>query len=243
MSSVQIGKTNIPYTVRESLKTKRMTIHLTPDTMEVVVPQETSYDSVEAFVERKRAWVYQKREELLERAARIIGGRPMRHVSGAKIAFRGRLMPLEVVETSEKSIRVEYKGKFIVHVPLEIAADEREDAVRTALDHWIRERVEQDCTVLVRSYCKKLDLEAKGLRVKEQKHLWGSCGKDRIININWKLGRAPKKVLEYVVAHEVCHLKYRNHSDEFWQLLRSVFNEVDECKRWLEVNGGEGIDV
>jgi len=81
-----------------------------------------------------------------------------------------------------------------------------------------------------------IQLFPKGFRIKDQKHLWGSCGKDNIININWKLIQAPKQILEYVVVHELCHLKHRNHSDAFWTLVGSVFPEVDRCKRWFGSN-------
>lgn len=243
LHSVQIGNTTIEYTIRESAKAKRMTIHITPDNMEVVVPAGTDEVSAYAFVERKRGWVYQKREELIERALRITELRPAHYRTGAKIAFRGRMMKLVIQEAFVESIQIDYMSKFMVSVPDTISGDEQDRQIRKALDAWITHRVEQDCATFIRGYSERLKLEPKGFRVKEQKHLWGSCGKDNIININWKLGRAPKKVLEYVVAHEICHLKYRNHSEAFWQLLRSVFNEVDECKKWLEENGSEGYDA
>ena len=74
------------------------------------------------------------------------------------------------------------------------------------------------------------------MRFKEQKHIWGSLSKDGIINVNWHLAFAPKQILEYVVAHEVCHLKYRNHSKKFWELLGSVLPNWNDCKSWLEKN-------
>jgi predicted metal-dependent hydrolase len=54
------------------------------------------------------------------------------------------------------------------------------------------------------------------VRIKDQKHVWGSCGPDRIVNLNWHLIFAPKTVLEYAVVHELCHLRHRNHDRSFW---------------------------
>ena len=96
-------------------------------------------------------------------------------------------------------------------------------------------------SLLIWVYCKKLQLFPKGSRIKDHKHLWGSCGKDNIININWKLIQAPKQIIEYVVVHELCHLKFRNHSDAFWVFLSSVFPEIDRCKRWLDSNEEWGL--
>jgi hypothetical protein len=58
--------------------------------------------------------------------------------------------------------------------------------------------------------------QTQGVRIKDQKHVWGSCGPDRIVNLNWHLIFAPKTVLEYAVVHELCHLRHRNHDRSFW---------------------------
>ncbi|MCK5200890.1 MAG: DUF45 domain-containing protein, partial [Spirochaetales bacterium] len=68
MTEIIIGNTVIPYTVRESHRSKKLTINITPNDMEVVVPESTSEDKIISFVKRKRNWIYEKREELLETA-------------------------------------------------------------------------------------------------------------------------------------------------------------------------------
>ena len=69
---------------------------------------------------------------------------------------------------------------------------------------------------------KKIGILPKGIRIKGQKKLWGSCVDNHIINLNWRLGLFPRKVFEYVVAHEMCHLRHMNHSKEFWNLVDST---------------------
>jgi predicted metal-dependent hydrolase len=66
--------------------------------------------------------------------------------------------------------------------------------------------------------------------------MWGSCGQDRQIHLNWHLIFAPRPVFEYAVVHELCHLKHRNHEPEFWQLVGSILPDWQSRKDWLDKN-------
>ncbi len=237
MTEIIIGNTVIPYTVRTSQRSKKLTINITPNDMEVVVPESTSEDKIISFVKRKRNWIYEKREELLETALKQENEGLVHYRTGAKIIYRGRRVKLYIERADIDKISVRYQNGFYIQVPVVLEDEYNDQAIELALTDWMKDRVRQDCEIFSRKYGKLLGLKPKGIRIKEQKHLWGSCGKDNIININWKLIQAPKQILEYVVVHEICHLKYRNHSAKFWGLLRSVFGEIEICKRWLDKTG------
>jgi len=234
MTEIIIGNTVIPYTVRTSQRSKKLTINITPNDMEVVVPESTSEDKIISFVKRKRNWIYEKREELLETALKQENESLVHYRTGAKIIYRGRRVKLYIERSDIDKISIRYQNGFYIQIPVALQDEYNDQAIESTLTDWMKERVRQDCEIFSRKYGKLLGLQPKGIRIKEQKHLWGSCGHDEILNFNWKLVNAPKQVLEYVVAHEVCHLKYRNHSDEFWGLLRSVFGEIEICRKWLE---------
>jgi hypothetical protein len=78
--------------------------------------------------------------------------------------------------------------------------------------------------------------EAQGCRIKDQKHVWGSCGIDRVVNLNWQLVFAPRTVLEYAVVHELCHLRHRNHDRSFWGLVGTILPDWEARKVWLDQN-------
>jgi len=234
MAEIIIGNCVIPYTVRTSPQSKRLTIHLTPNDMEVVVPESTSEDRILSFVKKKRNWIYEKREELLETALKQEQDSLVHYRTGAKILYRGRRVKLYIERTGGDQLSIRYRNGFYIQVPVSLQDEYNDEVIESALTDWMKERIRQDCESFSRKYENLLGLQSKGIRIKGQKHLWGSCGHDQILNFNWRLVKAPKQVLEYVVAHEVCHLKYRNHSDEFWGLLRSVFSEIEICRKWLE---------
>ena len=70
-----------------------------------------------------------------------------------------------------------------------------------------------------------------------QKTLWGSCSPKDVISLNWRLIAAPREVFEYVVVHELCHLRERNHSSRFWGLVEELMPDYRERRAWLKEHG------
>ena len=82
-------------------------------------------------------------------------------------------------------------------------------------------------------YGKQFGLTPRSMRVTDIANGWGSCGPEGSILINWHLIFAPMKVLEYVVAHELVHLRHRSHGPEFWELLGHILPDFQVPKAWL----------
>ena len=232
MPSLTVGNTHIPFEIRHTPTSHRRRIILTPDKVEVVVPEGDNNDAILTFMHSRRRWIYEKREEMREKISNSISVHPERFVTGAKILYRGRRMRLEVRSHKNKSIGVEYRNGFFIQRPENCSDFE----IKAALEEWLKDRVRNDVGVFVNRYSKKLRVVPKGVRVKPFKHLWGSCGKNGIIHLNWQLIFAPKSVLEYAVVHELCHLQYRNHSPEFWVKVREVLPDYELRKNWLDRN-------
>lgn len=81
-----------------------------------------------------------------------------------------------------------------------------------------------------------LNVEIKRVKLSSAKGRWGSCSSKKNVNINWKLIFAPKVVINYVILHEVCHLKHMNHSKDFWDLVKTHDSDYKEHKKWLNAN-------
>ena len=146
-------------------------------------------------------------------------------------------MMLKVRSIPGHTIVTSYRSGFYVDVPRSVPLDDRDGTIRHVLELWLRRRVEDDATTFARRYSRKLGQEPKAIRIKDQKHLWGSCGKDRTVNLNWRLIFMPKTILEYAVVHELCHLKHRHHSAAFWSLLKNLLPDYEPRKVWLEQHG------
>ena len=81
--------------------------------------------------------------------------------------------------------------------------------------------------------------EFKRISIKEQKTRWGSCSSNGTLSFHWKLIFAPKFVRDYVVVHELCHLTYMNHSEDFWNLVASVMPDYKIRRKWLKNHSTE----
>lgn len=95
----------------------------------------------------------------------------------------------------------------------------------------------QTATATVQRHSSRYRLVPRSVKIKTLSSRWGSCGIHDDIHINWVLILAPAHVLEYVVVHELCHLRYRNHSAEFWQLVAEHLPDYQESRQWLKDHG------
>ena len=235
MPVLMVGKTSIAYSIRKSAKAKSRRIIISADKVEVVVPLASSDEDINTYLHKKRHWIYDQTEIIKEK--RQEQTTMSRFVSGAKIPYRGRMMRLRVESTSDSLVSIIYKNGFFVKIPESIAKNAWDRIIESEFKIWFKMKLKSDIKVLIQQYGNTThELRPKAFHIKAQKHLWASCGKDHIINLNWHLIFAPRSVLEYAVVHELCHLKYRNHSEAFWRLVREVMPDYEIRKRWLEQN-------
>jgi predicted metal-dependent hydrolase len=237
--NLTIGATVIPYEVRESTEAARMRIVVTPGGVEVVVPAGTPLEGPEgvlAFVQRKRRWVFDSVREIEQKHRASL---TQQYASGAKLQYRGRGLMLDVQPGDVEKVEITCRSKFHVVVPAGLGGVERLEAVQGAFDAWLRERALDAVERLGLRHEANLDVKAAGYRVSDARSRWGSCGRDAVIRVHWRLVQSPAAALEYVVAHEVAHLVHRNHSPEFWQILGRTLPDWAERKLMLERWEGE----
>jgi predicted metal-dependent hydrolase len=106
----------------------------------------------------------------------------------------------------------------------------------TEISVWLKHRVRRDVREIASAYAAKFDLQPRSIRVADMRDGWGSCGPARNLTISWLLVFAPRSVLEYVIAHELAHLKHRSHGKVFWSYLRSIMPSYEKPKAWLETH-------
>ncbi|MBO6561152.1 MAG: M48 family metallopeptidase [Nisaea sp.] len=234
MPDLIIGNTVVPYTLRRSASARKARITVTPDQVELVVPEAANEDQIARVLESKRAWIYEHHQRMAERSAEM--HTIHRFMTGAKVPYRGRLVRLTVQRTDKPVVSVEYRNGFLVSVPEWVTERNREAVIEGELRLWFKVRLRRDTREMARRLGEPAGLVAKAIRIKDQKHMWGSCGRDRVVNLNWRLIFAPKAVLEYAVAHELAHLEERNHTSAFWSLVRRLVPDYERRKDWLEAN-------
>lgn len=239
MPSLRIGKTDIGYELRRSSKASERRIVVTPGRVEVTALSDDEDHEIEGFLQRKRQWLFNTVREI-EHAAGARHAVP-RFMTGSKIPYRGRKMSLTVRRTDAERFEVAYRNGFVVDVPDWAGAD-ADHLVASELRHWLRHRARREVKAVAAGYEKRFGLKPRSIRVSDFEGGWGSCGPEGNVLVNWQLIFAPPAVLDYVVAHELCHLKVRSHGPEFWRLVATVNPLFEEAKGWLDLNQSTLVD-
>ena len=227
--SLQYGTTTIQYELTYSDR-KTLAIHVFPDGSIVVdAPLGSELAAVTAKVRKRAAWILRQQRQFEDYAPPT--PLPCRYVSGESYRYLGRQYQLKVVEDQVE--RTVLKRGYLT-VGLKDPTDKRK--IAQLIDTWYRthahrvfdERL-QACFPRVES----LGIAAPQLSIRAMKSRWGSCSAARRITLNLRLVQVPKHLIDYVIVHELCHLKVHNHSPDFFALLDRVLPDWRERRQAL----------
>lgn len=231
MPKLQIGRSEIDYDLRRSATATERCITVTPDQVEVLVLDGDDEADIAGFLDRKRQWLFDTVREM-SRATAARHTVP-RFMTGSKIPYRGRMMPLTVRNTDSERALVSYRNGFVVDLPV-WAGDQPDDLVLSELQHWLKQRARRDVKEIAADVGARFGLVPRSIRVAHIANGWGSCGREGNVLINWQLIFAPRQVLAYVVTHELAHLSVRGHGPSFWSAVARMMPEYDRARRWLD---------
>ncbi|GJE16163.1 M48 family metallopeptidase [Methylobacterium marchantiae] len=204
---------------------RRLTLRVSSATGEVVMtlPACTSLAVARTFAASHGGWIAMRLAKVPGRVA---------FESGAELPLRG--VNHRIVHRSERSgvTQVADDGG----VPVLSVACEAPHVPRRVRDFLERE-ARRDLAHAVTIYTEKLGQGPKRMTIRDTRSRWGSCTARGELNFSWRLILAPPLVLDYLVAHEMAHLREMNHSSQFWALLGSLCPHVEDAERWLKRNG------
>lgn len=219
----------VDYTTRFSEKRKTLGLVVERDKSVVVLaPKGTSEATIENFVERRKAWLFEK----INYSPKFGEPKPETpFISGKSVSYLGKNYRLDVTEEQLEGIR--FTGKFLI-------SKDRLDEGPELLEAWYKEKAKEKITPKVKQYAAQLGVEYNDILISDLKYRWGSCTLKGNLNFNWRLIKAPHFVINYVVIHELAHLLELNHSERFWNIVRVQMPNYLEAKEWLRAFG-EGI--
>ncbi|MSQ06549.1 MAG: M48 family peptidase [Dehalococcoidia bacterium] len=234
------GQTRIAYQVVVSKRRTTIGIVVGPDQRVVVrTPGRVSARHLEQVVRSKAPWILKQLAAIAAREA--LHPAPKELVSGECFPYLGESYPLEVslAGVAKAQARLEAQG-LVVWLPQDINDTDpaqQQTHVRTALEAWYLARAREVLPVRVAAFGGLVGKQPAKVSVRSPQHRWGSCSAQGNISLNWRIVMAPLPVVDYVAAHEVCHLQVLNHSAAFWQLLGTVMPGYPAHREWLKANG------
>jgi predicted metal-dependent hydrolase len=231
--------TNLPFTyrIRRSQRVTSTRIVVKPNQVEVVAPLQIPEHKLHSFVAAKQQWITQALNKMAVSSPEHYRFTPAEYKSGAAITYQGNPYLLMLKPSKLKRVKIEFADGYTAHMPASLSPDKHNNEIREALIRWMKKHTKQLVEDMVNTHAAKKQLNPRTITIKTQKSRWGSCGIHNDININWLLIMAPREVLEYVVVHELCHIKVKNHSSQFWALVAEHLPDYQKRRLWLKKQG------
>jgi len=218
------GRT-LPLRIVENDRATRLTLRIDAGGrgLRITVPPGLARGEVERFLDRHQGWLEQ-------RLAKIPDQPQVR--PGIKVPIRG--VPHAIVHEPEK--RGTTKIGRDANGPTLTVHGELAHLPRRVAD-FLKREAKRDIEALVEKHCTAAGRHAKAIRFRDTSSRWGSCTSDGALSFSWRIMMAPPPVINYLVAHEVAHLREMNHGPRFWQLCEELCPDTERCKAWLKRNG------
>jgi predicted metal-dependent hydrolase len=221
---LSIPPPSAPVFVRNARARRYILRVLADGRVRVTIPRYGSRREAEAFLRTRLAWIADRRREL--QASRV----DRRWRPGTLVWWRGVLEPVVVFETdTPETVAVGCADVQVVAAP----ADDYRGVLERAMRRIASVELPRELLELARRH----DLTVQGVTIRNQRSRWGSCSRDGRIALNWRLLQMPEPVRQYVLLHELMHLREHNHSERFWALVEAVCPWHLDARRWLRHEG------
>jgi len=215
--------------VVRSPRRKTMALSIKDAEVTVRIPARLPLKHAEDFVFSKRRWITQQ-------LARQQPAPAYQYQSGESFRYLGDTYTLRVQSAAGKNqIALEDSE---LRLSTKAAAPSSEAKARQLI-RWYRNQAESYLQERCQQLISSTRLTPRSVTVKSYKARWGSCRISGDIQLNWKLIMAPVDVIDYVIIHELCHLKQHNHSPAFWQLVESFCSDFRRHRHWLKLYGSQ----
>jgi hypothetical protein len=227
--SVAIGNSAVQYElVRSAQRTRTIQLTIQDGLVRVRAPIREPRERVEALIVARGSWVLERLDAHASRPA------APDHAAGDPLTYLGALLPLVFRTTTGRRVRVELKdGQLQLTVPWMINAEARARVIRAALDRWLFARAHEVLSSRVQHLAGVMGVEPGQVRLGNQRRRWGSCAPDGTLRFNWRIIMAAPELLDYLVVHELAHLRQPNHSPAFWAEVAAVIPDYRERRTLL----------
>ncbi|MGG0577514.1 SprT family zinc-dependent metalloprotease [Priestia aryabhattai] len=237
MPTFQYGTTAIEYDIEYVDDKKDVSIIVEwMEGIRLIAPKGITDTQLEGIIQKKAPTIFNKLREINEITEPPL---PKEFVSGEKFSYLGRNYRLKVYKENglKKANLAFMRGRFIATVPSKMDKVEKNKQLLQLFKDWYLEHGTVKLKSRLELYCAKMGVTPHNVQLKEQKFRWGTCTQDGNIYLNWRITMSSIPIIDYVLVHELAHLKYMNHSNDFWNFVRSILPDYEQRKEWLRVNG------
>ena len=209
-----------------SPRARRMALRLDTHArvVQLVVPKRASLDRAFDFAKHNQDWIEQHIGDL---------PKPVLFRDGAILPICGKEVRINIHYRKDlKETRIVLKKTV-----LSVYTNKRDPSARIRRFLW--NYAEEKLTKMAKRKAARIGKDIASISIRDTKSRWGSCSEDRKLSFCWRLIFAPTEAMDYVVAHEVAHMRYMDHGNAFWALTRKLSRDYEAGYQWMQANGHE----
>jgi predicted metal-dependent hydrolase len=232
---IQLGTTDVAYAFRRG---KRRTIGMAigPDGLEVSAPRWVTLGEVESALHEKADWIARKLVEMQERQQQL-GAARIVWADGVVLPYLGDQLKVVIDSSSalkKKSAQFEPSEEGVHTLRLGLPLNAEPQQIRDAVQAWLMRQAKALFVERLNHYAPQLGVQWQRVSLSSAATRWGSASANGAIRLNWRLVHHKRDVIDYVVAHELSHLRVMDHSSRFWETVESVMPDYAQRRRVLK---------
>lgn len=199
-------------------------------------PLRMTPEQVDETVFSKRMWIYRNMAEWHDlNATRIV----REWVNGESFLYLGSSYRLSLVDAQDEALKLK-DGRF--QLLRSVMTQGGREAAQHAFEQFYKDKGLPRIQQRVTHFATRVGVKAGEVQVKNLGYRWASCMPNSTLHFHWKCLMAPLTVIDYIVVHELCHTRHRDHSDAFWNEVDKVLPQYRERKEWLRQRGAN-LDI
>jgi predicted metal-dependent hydrolase len=222
--SLQLANKHITYTLKRSSKRRSIGLRIDERGLTVSMPLRASEKWLHCVLQDKANWVLDTLENW--QVAKLI---PAVWQDGASIPFRGEMFTLRVVP-DKVGLPPRLQGEDLI---LQLNRVITEQRIEKLVGQWYREQALQVFEECVAHFAPLMGVSPSAIRVSSARTQWGSCSARGVVSLNWHLVKLSLPLIDYVVIHELAHLKEMNHSSAFWRVVETACPDYKALRKQL----------
>lgn len=197
----------------------------------LIAPDYLDLEKIELLIREKKNWIFKSIAEWSDLNATHIS---REYVNGEGFLYLGRTYRLRIAEQQETKLALK-DGHFIIGKNHLRHADQ-------LFKSFYKEKGIERTAERVAYYKNKMGVSPNEIKIMELGNRWASCTAEGNINFHWKIMMAPLSVLDYIVVHELAHLIYTDHTQNFWNCVDKIMPDYNKRMEWLRYNGAK-LDI
>ncbi len=173
------------------------------------------------LLDKKKKWINEKQRLIQERKIKAL---PKQYKEGEEFYYLGKKFVLKF--SDNVSLPIQLDNAFIIHSQYSSHAEK-------LLKFWYKQQAKKIIPPCVKQIAGQYNLEYKSVKITSAEKRWGSCTSKKTLNFTWRIIMLPSDIIEYIVIHELAHLKQLNHSKKFWNEVETILPDYRVREKWL----------